>query len=31
MNEFKRRKLALEHIQIPSPNAPQNIASLGSH
>jgi soluble lytic murein transglycosylase-like protein len=35
--EFKRRKLALEHVQIPShvqvpsPNAPQNIASLGSH
>ena len=38
MNEFKRRKLALEHgateqahTQVPSPNAPQNIASLGSH
>jgi soluble lytic murein transglycosylase-like protein len=29
--EFKRRKLALAHLQIPSPNAPQNIASLGSH
>lgn len=32
MNEFKRRKLALERPSTqPSPNAPQNIASLDSH
>jgi soluble lytic murein transglycosylase-like protein len=38
MNEFKRRKLALEHAtlehahtQLPSPNASQTIASLDSH
>ena len=36
MNEFKRRKLALEHgskehAHAPSPNAPQNVASLGAH
>jgi soluble lytic murein transglycosylase-like protein len=31
MNEFKRRKLALERSHLPSPNAPQNIASLGAH
>lgn len=38
MTEFKRRKLALEHetlqpahTTLPSPNASQNVASLGSH
>ncbi len=33
MNEFKRRKLVLEHAQprLPSPNTSQTIASLGSH
>ena len=31
MNEFKRRKLALERAHLPSPSGPQNIASLGAH